>query len=396
MVETSETPYGSRFMARALVLARRGMGWVRPNPPVGAVIERDGAILGEGYHRRAGEAHAEVEALRAAGEPARGATLHVTLEPCHHHGRTPPCTRAILAAGIRRVVVGRRDPNPASGSGAEALREAGVEVVFGGGDRAAAHLIAGFAVHNLLGRPRITLKVAVSLDGRIAAAGGDARWISSPEARAWVHRRRREADAMMIGAGTAVADNPSLTVRSVKGRSPDRIVVDSRLRVKPASRMYDANGPARLVATTDAAPETARRALVDRGVEVLVLPADTSGRVDLRALAAALGQRGYTDILCEGGGELGGALFQAHLVDRAWVVQSGRLLLGGGGPGWTQGLRVDSVARAPRLSRVSWRRLGPDLLLEAVPESAQWWDPETLGPEPQFLSAPIASQPAGC
>ena len=363
-------------MRRALVLARRGMGTTRPNPPVGAVLVRDGRIVGEGYHRRAGGDHAEVFALRQAGEKARGATLFVTLEPCKHQGRTPPCAPALIRAGVRRVHIGALDPNPVSGGGAELLRQAGVEVVQGPGEREAAHLLAGFASLVQRARPRFTLKVAVSLDGRLATAARDSRWISSEIARAWVHRRRREADGVLVGAGTVRDDDPSLTTRAVVGRSPDRFVVDSRLSVPPEARVWNDDGVRRVAATTAEAPAPARRALEQRGVEVWTLPADAEGRVDLPALAERLGEEGYTNLLVEGGGVLAGALLAARLVDVAWIVVAPRMLLGGGGPGWTEGLRVPAVPRAVHLAQVTVRPMGSDYLVTAVPDAAQWWAPE--------------------
>ena len=365
-------------MARALVLARRGMGRVRPNPPVGAVVVRDGIVVGEGYHQAAGKPHGEVRALREAGEKARRATLFVTLAPCNHEGRTPPCVEAIVGAGITRVHVATRDPNPESGSGDEALEKAGIRVVMGPGQRAAAFLTAGFASRIERKRPRFSLKMAVSLDGRIASAGGDSRWISSETARAWVHRRRREADGIVIGAETAARDNPALSTRAVSGRSADRFILDSQLRVSPGARVWTKNGVRRVAVSTQAASAENRETLERGGVEVWTLPDDAEGRVDLTAFARRLGDEGYTNMLVEGGGTLAGALFRASLIDVVWLVTSRRLLLGGGGPGWTQGLSVTAVPRAVKIARADLRSLGPDWLTTVVPESAQWWDPETI------------------
>jgi diaminohydroxyphosphoribosylaminopyrimidine deaminase/5-amino-6-(5-phosphoribosylamino)uracil reductase len=363
-------------MNRALALARRGMGFVRPNPPVGAVLVRDGEIVGEGHHQVPGREHAEIAALNAAGDRARGADLFVTLEPCNHEGKTPPCVPRLVEAGIRRVHIAARDPNPRSGSGAQALAKAGVDVAMGPGERAAAHLIAGFRSRLEQGRPRFALKVASSLDGRIATGNGDSRWISSKVARAWVHRRRREADAILIGAGTARRDNPSLTTRHVPGRSPDRFVVDSNLSVSAKNKVWNEDGIRRVAAAVASAPSGEAEALAAKGVEVWRLPAGPEGRVSLRALAERMGQEGYTNVLVEGGGTLAGALLQEHLIDTVWIA-TGSLLLGGGGPGWTEGLTVNAVSRAVRIARTEVRPLGPDWLMTLVPESAQWWDPET-------------------
>ena len=314
---------------------------------------------------------------RRASTKARGATLVVTLEPCNHTGRTPPCVPQIVAAGIRRVVIATRDPNPGSGQGLDALEKAGIDVAAGLDARRARHLLAGFASLVERKRPRFFLKIAASLDGRIATATGDSKWISSETARAWVHRRRREADGILVGAGTARADDPQLTTRSVRGRSPDRIVVDSLLGGSPKARVWSEDGVRRIAAVTAAAPASSQDALRDRGVDVWQLPAGPRGRVDLAALAAKLGEEGYTNILLEGGGALAGAMIQAHLVDTAYVAVSRTQLLGGGGPGWTEGLQVPSVARAIRVSRSAVRPLGPDWLIHFVPEYAQWWDAET-------------------
>ncbi len=371
----SVTP--ERAMKRALVLARRGLGLVHPNPAVGAVLVRDGQLVGEGYHRQRGGDHAEIAALKVAGDAARGATMYVTLEPCNHTGKTPPCAPRLVEAGVARVVIAHLDPNPDSGDGAQALRDAGIEVEVGPCAREAAYLVSGFASLMERGRPRFFLKLASTLDGRIASSGGDSRWISSPIARAWVHRRRREADAILVGAGTVRADNPALTVRHVKGRSPDRIVVDSTLSIPEGRRILADSEQRRIVATTDAAPDASVSALEDRGVTVWRFPSTRAGRVDLPSLARKLGEEGYTSVLVEGGGMLAGAMLQAHLADVVWLVLSRTLLLGGGGKGWTQGLDVPAVPRALQLSRTHLQSLGPDWLTTLVPQAAQWWDPET-------------------
>jgi diaminohydroxyphosphoribosylaminopyrimidine deaminase/5-amino-6-(5-phosphoribosylamino)uracil reductase len=267
----------------------------------------------------------------------------------------------IVAAGIKRVHVATRDPNPESGSGDEALERAGIEVVMGPGQRAAAFLAAGFASRIERKRPRFSLKMAVSLDGRIASAGGDSRWISSETARAWAHRRRREADGIVIGAETATRDNPALSTRAVSGRNADRFVLDSRLRVSPGSRVWTKNRARRVAVTTPAAPAVNREGLETGGVEVWTLPDDADGRVDVTAFARR-----------------SGAVLRASLIDVIWLVTSRQMLLGGDGPGWTQGLSIAAVPRAVKLARADLRSLGPDWLTTVVPESAQWWDPETF------------------
>lgn len=353
------------------------MGATHPNPPVGAVVTQEGAIIGASFHREAGAPHAEMLALEQAGERSRGATLSVTLEPCNHKGRTPPCVPRILAAGIRRVEMAVRDPNPLSNQGLEALQAAGVEVRVGLDKRRARYLLAGFASRVERKRPRFSLKMAASLDGKIASASGDSRWISSDIARAWVHRRRREADAVLVGAGTVRADDPLLTTRSVHGRDPDRIVLDAGLKTPVSARVWKADGPRRIAIASETAPPSAKEALERHGVEVWLLPESAPGHIELGTLAERLGTEGYTNVLLEGGGGVAGAFIEAHLVDVIWLVMSRHLLLGGGGPGWSEGLRVPSVTRALKVSRSKIESLGPDWLATIVPEYAQWWDPET-------------------
>lgn len=364
-------------MAMALVLARRGMGSTRPNPPVGAVVVQEGTVVGAAFHQEAGSPHAEALALEQAGARARGATLQVTLEPCNHEGRTPACVPRIVAAGIGRVNIAVRDPNPVSNRGLEALQAAGVDVRVGIEERRARYLLAGFASRVERKRPRFALKMAASLDGKIATATGDSRWISSDIARAWVHRRRREADAVLVGARTVRHDDPLLTTRSVRGRNPDRIVVDAGLGVSSSAKFWKADGARRIAVASEGAPAGARQALERQGVEVWVLPESAPGRIDLVKLAERLGEAGYTNVLLEGGGTVAGEFIEAHLVDVIWLAMSRRLLLGGGGPSWAEGLRVPSVVRALKISRSNIQPLGPDWLFTLVPEYAQWWDPET-------------------
>jgi len=353
------------------------MGATHPNPPVGAVVTQEGAVVGAAFHQGAGAPHAEALALDQAGERARGATLSVTLEPCNHEGRTPPCVPRIVEAGIRRVEIAVRDPNPRSNRGLDALQAAGVDVRVGSDERRARYLLAGFASQVERKRPRFSLKMAASLDGKIASPAGDSRWISSDIARAWVHRRRREADAVLVGEGTVRADDPLLTTRSVRGRNPDRIVLDAGLKTPASAKVWKPDGPRRIAVASENAPASAKDALERQGVEVWILPESAPGHIELSKLAERLGEEGYTNVLLEGGGRVGGAFIEAHLVDVIWLVMSRHLLLGGGGPGWSEGLRVPSVTRALKVSRSKIASLGPDWLCTIVPEYAQWWDPET-------------------
>ncbi len=352
------------FMRLALRQGRRGLGRTSPNPPVGAVVVARGRVVGEGYHHRAGEPHGEIEALRAAGARARGATLYVTLEPCNHHGRTPPCTAAVLRAGIRRVVVGTRDPNPAvAGDGIGLLRRHGLDVQVGVEEAACAELVAGFSALVRTGRPLVTLKLAASLDGRTATATGASRWISSLPARRLVHRLRDEMDAVMVGAQTIIDDDPALTCRRRGGRDPLRVVVDGRLRIPPQAQVLtSAAAPGTVVATVS---QSARmvNALRRRGVTVLVLPG-RRGLLSLRQLLGELGQRGIATVLLEGGATLAAAALREGVVDRLLCFLA-PMLIGGDGRPMLTALGVRELAEAPRLHAVQMRRLGPDVVVHA-------------------------------
>lgn len=357
-------------MGRALRLARRGAGATSPNPMVGAVVVREGRVVGEGFHRRAGTPHAEVHALRAAGPLAAGATLYVTLEPCDHHGRTPPCTEAILAAGVRRVVAAVADPNPlVAGRGLERLRGAGVDVVVGVREGEARELNESFFKYITTGRPFVTLKYAMSLDGKAAARTGASRWISGEASRALAHRLRARHDAVMVGVGTALADDPLLTVRHGGGRDPVRIVVDSRLRLPPAARVVAAAAASAAptwVAATPEAPAERRAALEAAGATVITVP-DREGRVDLAALMDELGRREVTSVLLEGGPTLAAAALDAGLVDKVAAFVAPLLLGGAAAPGPVGGTGVPTPAEGLRLERVRVRRVGGDLLITGYP-----------------------------
>ncbi len=354
-------------MGRALELARRGEGRTRPNPPVGAVVVRDGAIVGEGFHPRAGEPHAEVFALREAGEAARGADLYVTLEPCCHHGRTGPCTEAVLAAGIARVFVGVLDPNPkVSGGGVAILRSAGVAVEAPVLETECRRLIAPFAKHITTGAPYVILKSAMTLDGRIASGAGDSRWISSEASRAHVHRLRDTVDAIMVGIGTVLQDDPRLTTRLPEGgRDADRIVVDARLQIPEDAALLDLHSSAAtVIATTSHAPAEKIERLRRRGVQVLEFPIAKAGGVDLCALMQRLGALGYQSVLLEGGARLNGAALREGIVDRVQIFIAPLLLGGDDGPSLAAGTGMPTIAEAKRLKDVRVTRFGDDTLIE--------------------------------
>jgi len=355
-----------RYMARALELARMGEGRTRPNPAVGAVVVRDGEIVGEGFHPRAGEPHAEIFALRQAGPLARGAELFVTLEPCSHHGRTGPCVEAVLAAGIRRVCIGTGDPNPlVAGRGITRLHEAGVEVLSGVLEPECRYLIAPFAKHVTTGLPFVILKSAVTLDGCTATVCGDSRWISGPQSRAWVHRLRDRIDAVMVGIGTVLRDDPQLTTRLPEGgRDATRIVVDSRLRIpEEAAMLALASSAPTIIATTAAAsPEKVAR-LQARGLVVLQVAAAAEG-VDLHELLRNLGARGIQSVLLEGGNILNASALRSGLIDRAMVFVAPLLLGSGEAPGIFSGRGAERLADALRLEDIRVRRFGDDVLIE--------------------------------
>src|SRR5947208_322581 len=354
----------ARFMARALALAAEGLGRTFPNPPVGAVFARGGRVVGEGFHRRAGAPHAEIEALRAAGGRVRGATLYVTLEPCAHHGRTPPCADALVGLGLRRVVVAMVDPNPrVRGRGIAKLRRAGIPVVVGPGADEARLLTAGYRSHVLRGRPLVTLKLAVTLDGRIGAAGGDARWITGPTARRLAHGLRDVSDAVLVGAGTVRADDPRLTCRLPGGHHPVRIVLAGRaLRLPARARVLARGGPPTWVIAPRGAPAARVAALRRRGVEVLLLPA-RRGRVPFAALVRLLGARGLTSILVEGGGTVAAEALRARVVDRL-VLFVAPAILGGDAVAAVGPLGLRQARDAVRVGGLAVAHVGPDLVLE--------------------------------
>ena len=307
-------------MERALAEARRGR--TAPNPHVGAAIVKDGELVAVGHHERAGEAHAEVNALRAAGERARGATLYCTLEPCNHHGRTPPCTDAILGAGIARVVIGCADPaRHGETSGVARLRAGGVEVTIGVCEAAAREVIEDFACLVHLGRPLVVLKAAVTLDGRLATRSGDSKWITGEAARTEAHRLRDRADAVMVGVGTVLADDPRLDVRMVEGRDPIRIVLDTHLRTPEDAHVIAHASPRPTWVFHGPGVAADRRAALStrEGVELIEAPVSARGRLDLGDILRELGRRDVMRLLVEGGSELHGALFGEDLADRAEI-----------------------------------------------------------------------------
>jgi diaminohydroxyphosphoribosylaminopyrimidine deaminase / 5-amino-6-(5-phosphoribosylamino)uracil reductase len=359
------------YMGVALELARKGIGRTSPNPMVGAVVVQAGRIVGRGFHPKAGDPHAEVLALEQAGTSAKGATLYVSLEPCAHRGRTPPCTEAVLASGVARVVAAMEDPNPlVKGQGLRRLREAGISVDAGVREPEARRLNEAFCLSIREGRAFAHLKLAATLDGRIATHSGDSRWITSPESRARAHDLRARCGAILIGVGTAAADDPRLTVR-LEGepeRRVLRVVLDPRLRAPERLSMLSGEEAAHtLLACREEAEADRGARLRARGLEVLSLPASPLGGMDLRALLTALYRRGIMEVLVEGGGETSRAFLDQGLVDRFHGFYSLRLLGGResvpmvGGPG------PDRIDQAVRLESVEVERIGPDLYVTGRP-----------------------------
>ena len=351
----------TRYMARALELARRGLYTTDPNPRVGCVIVQQGQIVGEGWHQRAGEPHAEVLALREAGELARGADVYVTLEPCSHHGRTPPCAEALVAAGVARVVCAMRDPNPAAAQGAERLAAAGIAVTHGLLEDEARELNIGFVSRMTRGRPWVRMKIAATLDGRSALADGTSQWITGKAARLDGHRWRARACAVLTGIGTVKADDPQLTVRGVDTpRQPLRVIVDSRLETPPEARILEGGNVLLFCAVDDAAR---RRALEARGAEVVLL-ANAAGKVDLPPMLEALAKRGVNELHVEGGFKLNGSLVREGCVDE-FLIYLNPSLLGDSAQGMVNLAEMASLDQRVPLSIRSVERVGEDLRIVA-------------------------------
>lgn len=345
-----------RYMARAIELAQSPVS-TTPNPRVGTVLVRDGLVIGQGAHLGAGTPHAETVALE--GIDARGATVYVNLEPCIHQGRTPPCAPALLAAGVRQAVIAIEDPDPRmSGAGIRHLRERGVDVVVGVLADRARQLNRAYLHQRISGRPLVTLKLALSLDGKIAAADGSARWITGSDARRRGHARRAECDAVMVGAGTVIADDPLLTARDVGAtRQPVRIVCDAAGKVSSSARLFVQPGEV-IVATTIACSQEVQASWKEAGAEVVVVDQDDNGMVDVTTLVRMLSDRGWLEIYCEGGGALATSLLRAGGADRLELYR-GAVLVGGDGIGLGS-LGVTDMDSAGRWRRVGHEHLGPD------------------------------------
>lgn len=362
-------------MTQALELAARARGRTSPNPMVGCVVVAGGAVVGQGHHVAAGAPHAEVVALAQAGSRARGATMYVTLEPCAHLGRTPPCTEAIVQAGVARVVLAVADPNPKAAGGAAYLRSKGVQVEIGLLEPSARALNCGFFSLMERGRPHVTYKYAMSWDGKVATHTGAARWVSGEQARVWAHRMRDQVDVVMVGAGTVAMDDPTLTTRLPEselvhlpeGRAKDaiRLVVSSKGRLDAKHRLFHVDSEAPTwVAVGAGCPEERQQALRQLGAQLLILP-EQEGRVDLSALLAELGRRQLLQVLLEGGPTLAASMLRSGLIDRVSAVLAPKLIGGQGAPTPLGGVGVDRMEQAWLLGPWRCQEFGADLLLEA-------------------------------
>ncbi|MCD6581637.1 MAG: bifunctional diaminohydroxyphosphoribosylaminopyrimidine deaminase/5-amino-6-(5-phosphoribosylamino)uracil reductase RibD [Desulfuromusa sp.] len=352
-------------MQLAVNLARQGEGRTAPNPPVGAVIVKDNQIVGEGFHPQAGEPHAEIFALRQAGGKAQGAEMYVTLEPCSHHGKTPPCADALIAAGIKSVYVGVVDPNPqVAGRGIERLKNAGIDVQAGILESECYRLIVAFKKHISTGLPFTIYKAAMTLDGNTATSLGDSKWVSGEESRLQVHRLRDRVDAIMVGVGTVLSDDPLLNTRlsDNSGRDPLRVVVDSQLRINPACRMLKQVSAAKTLISTISTDQKKIAALQNVGAEVVVLPTD-SGQVSLLELWQELGRRNVQKLLLEGGATLAKAALNNGLIDQLMLFIAPKLLGGSSAFGIFSGSGCAEMSAAIKLKDVCFQQVGEDLLI---------------------------------
>ena len=365
-------PTHEQYMQRAIDLARRAEGNTSPNPLVGCVLTQGDTIVGEGWHRAAGQAHAEVNAINQAGDKARGATLFVTLEPCNHFGRTPPCTHAILAAGIRTVVFAVDDPNPSATGGAEYLKQAGVEVISHVLEREARYINRFYLHYQAHKHPYVVAKYAASLDGRIATRSGHSQWITGTIARQKGHQLRQAVDAILVGAQTVIDDNPQLTVRLSKDvhdhvptiQHPLRIVLDSKGRIPLEQKIFSHSLPGNTeVISTDAMSVEHEAALNELGISVTRLPATNDQQIDLKVLIATLGQRGIHSIMIESGPTLLGAFLDGALINEIWAFVAPKLIGGVSAPAAVGGLGVNTLEQAPRLNNVLTDYVGDDLLI---------------------------------
>jgi diaminohydroxyphosphoribosylaminopyrimidine deaminase / 5-amino-6-(5-phosphoribosylamino)uracil reductase len=360
----------SEYMALALELAQQATGRTSPNPLVGAVIVKDGKVVGQGYHQQAGTPHAEVHALKEAGDRAKGSTIYVTLEPCSHYGRTPPCAKALIEAGVSKVVSAMEDPFPlVAGRGFKMLREAGIEVQVGDLEHEARRVNEVFIKHVTTGLPFVVYKTAMSLDGKISTTKGESQWITGEDTRAWVHKLRDRYDGIMVGINTVLEDNPSLNCRIPGGKDPHRLLVDSKLSLPLSAKLISSSPSAPLiVATTSNASEQKVKALEDLGVQVLVY---SGTQVPLHEFLQDLGKRNITGILLEGGATLAWSMFEAGLVDKTHFCVAPKLLGGNSAPGPLGGKGVECLSEAISLCDLQVEQIGQDFVFTGYTKSSQ-------------------------
>jgi diaminohydroxyphosphoribosylaminopyrimidine deaminase/5-amino-6-(5-phosphoribosylamino)uracil reductase len=355
------------YMKMALSLAERGRGWTSPNPLVGAVIVKDGKVVGKGFHQAAGGPHAEIFALEEAGDDAKGATLYVTLEPCNHTGRTPPCTHAILRSGITRVVAGMKDPNPrVTGGGLDYLRRQGLDVVVGVCENECRRLNEIFIKYASTTLPFVMLKCAATLDGRIATRTGDSKWITNPHSRHFVHKLRHMADAVMVGIGTVVKDNPQLTTRleGRKGSDPMRIVLDTHLSIPSGARLLHLSSDSdTLIVTSSSVSPEKRKSLQRAGLQLLAMDCHED-HIDLKALVRELGRREITSLLIEGGSRVNGSALRAGIVDKVYMFYAPKICGGDDGAPICAGPGVERMEQSLKLKDISVHRFEDDVMIE--------------------------------
>lgn len=356
------------IMRKALELAKRGEGWTAPNPMVGAVIVNKGRIVGEGFHQKAGTPHAEIHALFQAREQAKGSTVYVTLEPCCHHGRTPPCTDALIKAEVSKVVIAMVDPNPkVSGGGINKLREAGIEVVTGVLEKEAKALNEVFITNIVAQRPFIALKSALTLDGKTATKTGSSKWITGEETRHYAHKLRHKYDAILVGIGTVLADDPQLTTRISGLKNPLRIIIDSTLKIPENAQILDTKSSQTIIFTGNLGNGCSKAGrLIEKGVEVIQCPGE-DGKVDIFDLVRVLYDKGVSSVLVEGGAGVNGAFFDRHLVDKLYLFYAPKLAGSHLAPGMIGGVGISDMKDAVYIEDLSVESIGKDLLITGYP-----------------------------
>ena len=353
-----------KWMRRVFRLAEKGRGRTSPNPMVGAILVKDDKLVGEGYHAKSGEAHAEIVALQRAREEARGAILYLNLEPCAHYGKTPPCAPQVVEAGVKRVVIGMEDPNPlVKGKGIEILRRAGLDVEIGILEKECRRLNEAFCKYISKKEPFVILKAAATWDGKIATRNGGSKWISGEISRRFVHKLRKQVDGVLVGIGTVLKDDPLLTARIRGGRDPYRIVLDSRLKISEEARVIGTSPSKAIIAATKLAPRDKIERLEKRGVQILIVDSK-EGRINLKACLSKLGEIGMMSLLVEGGSQVNGSFLDEGLIDKVLLFLSPKLIGDHQAPGIFGGRGVSNLQEAIALKEIKTRRMGEDLLLE--------------------------------